>query len=160
MTQAVGIFVGVGSPNGAPEMSRFPSFMSRSRFAASLCVVVLAACTTQHPIPQEPSAEASGKRRITTKQGFGNLVAGRTFTNELGSGMCLGDGTMTGEFDGRKLTGYWYWEDQFFCRDIRLGDRHLDSDCQIVFISGDELTVIRKRGKGETETYRLQPPGS
>ena len=141
-------------------MSRLSSFISRSRFAASLCVVVLAACTTQHPIPQEPSAEASGKRRITTKQGFRNLVAGRTFSNELGSGMCLGDGTMTGEFDGRRLTGYWYWEDRFFCRDIRLGGRYLDSDCQIVFIAGDELTVIRKRGKGETVTYRLQTPGS
>ena len=89
-------------------------------------------------------------------------MAGRTFSNAHGSGMCLTDGTMTGEFNGRKLTGYWYWDDRFFCRTIRLGGESLGSDCQTVFISDDEVTLVRSRGQGQGEsvTYRLSAPGS
>ena len=131
-----------------------------SYLAIGLAALVLAACTTEGPVHQEPPVEGSGGKRITTRQAFINLVAGKIFSNELGSGMCLSDGTMTGEFDGHTLTGYWYWEDRFFCRDIRLGRKHLGSDCQILSVSEDVLTVVRNRGKGETVTYRLLAPGS
>lgn len=125
-----------------------------------LAVLVLAACAAERPISPGPSAEASSQKRITTRQGFRSFVVGKIFRNELGSGRCLPDGTMTGTFDGRNLTGYWYWEDQYFCRNIKVGNKHFDSDCQILFVSGDELTVVRNRGEGETVAYRLFSPES
>ena len=125
-----------------------------------LAVAVLAGCAAESPIHHEPQVDVSGEWRVTTRQAFRNLVAGRTFSNDLGSGKCLADGTMTGEFGGRRLTGYWHWEDGFFCRDIRVGAEYLGSDCQIVLISGDKLTVVRNRGNGEKVTYRLHAPGS
>ena len=132
----------------------------RSHLAAGLACLVLAACATERPVPGEPSAVASHGKRITTRQAFRNLMAGKIFSNELGFGRCHTDGTLTGEINGRKLTGFWHWEGRFFCRSIGLGGEYFDSDCQTVFISGDELTVVRKRGKGETVTYRLQTPES
>ena len=130
------------------------------RLAAALAVLVLAGCAAERPVHPESPVEVSDGKRITTIQGFRDLVAGRTFINELGSGKCLADGVMTGEFGGRRLTGYWYWEDRFFCRDIRLGNEYLGADCQVVLISGDELTLVRNRGKGERVTYRLLDPDS
>ena len=125
-----------------------------------LAVLVLVGCAAEAPIRHESPVEVSGEKRVTTRQAFRNLVVGRTFSNDLGSGRCLADGTMTGEFGGRRLTGYWYWEDGFFCRDIRVGPEYLGSDCQIVLISEDELTVVRNRGNGEKVTYQLHAPGS
>ena len=131
-----------------------------SHVVVGLAVLVAAGCATQPPAHPEQQAGVSGEKRVTTRKAFRNLVVGRTFSNDLGSGKCLADGTMTGEFGGRRLTGYWHWEDRFFCRNIRVGTEYLGSDCQIVLISGDELTVVRNRGKGEKVTYRLHASGS
>ena len=77
------------------------------------------------------------------------------FSNDLGVGVLHEDGTITGRFDGQKLTGTWHWEDRFFCRSVRLGEEDLGADCQLMILWGDQVIIVRNRGAGEQETYRL-----
>lgn len=132
--------------------------------AAACAVLLLTGCATDYRDTLDSAMDSMKERmgigRITTEQEFRDLVVGKTFSNDQGSGMCHADETITGEIDGKKLTGYWYWEGEHFCQTIRLGDEFLGSDCQVVFVSGDKMTVVPNEGTGDRVTYRLLPPGS
>ena len=110
---------------------------------------------------EETSAAAvPGKRRITTEQEFRDAVVGKKFGNKNGYFVIHEDGTFTGKFGSKKLTGEWTWEDEFYCRSGKLGSRKLKQDCQVLFLEGDTLTGNRKKGKGKKLTYRRQEPDS
>ena len=70
------------------------------------------------------------------------------------------DGTLTGKFNNKKLTGKWTWEGQFFCRTTKLGTRKSGRDCQVIVVDGDTLTGSRKKGKGKTFSWKLQESDS
>lgn len=106
------------------------------------------------------SAAATGKRRVTTEQEYRDAVVGKKFGNKHGYFVVHEDGTFTGEFSGKKMTGEWTWEDEFFCRSGKLGTRKIKHDCHAVFLEGDKLTGHRKKGKGKKVTYRLQESDS
>ena len=135
-----------------------------SHLAAACAVLLLTGCATDYRDTMDSMVDSVKERmgigRITTEQEFMDLVVGKTFSNDQGSGMCHADETITGEIDGKKLTGYWYWEGEHLCRTIRLGDEFLGSDCQGVFVSGDKMTVVGNEGAGDKVSYRLLPPGS
>ncbi len=131
-----------------------------SPLAAAGAVLLLTGCAMDYRGAYDSMKERLGIGRIATEQEFRDLVVGRTFSNDQGSGTCHADESMTGEIDGRKLSGYWHWDGEHFCRTIRLGDEFLGSDCQVMFISGDRLTIVGNEGAGEKVTYRLGPSGS
>ena len=106
------------------------------------------------------SAAVTGKRRITTEQEYRDAIVGKKFGDKNGYFVAREDGTITGKFGGKKLTGEWTWEDEFFCRSAKLGSRKLKRDCQVVFLEGNTVTIHRKKGKGKKVTYRLQEPDS
>ena len=132
--------------------------------AAACAVVLLTGCATDYrdtlDSMMSSMKETLGIGRVTTEQEFRELVVGREFRNDQGFGMCHADETITGEIGGKKLTGYWFWEGEHLCRTDRLGDEFLGSDCQVVFVSADKLTVVRNEGTGDKVTYRLLPRGS
>ena len=116
-----------------------------------------------------PASSAQGKRKasqaavarkkgIATEQEFRDLVAGRKMSNKHGYSVLHEDGSLSGMFGERRLTGTWSWEGKFFCRIAKLGNKNLGLDCQAVAVSGDKVTFTRKRGKGKKVTYRLQAP--
>ena len=127
---------------------------SRIGFAAGLAALALTACAPP-PADPDPAAEPSSGIRVATERALRDAIVGRTFSNDLGVGILHEDGTMTGRFDGRKLTGTWHWEGRLFCRSIRLGEEDLGADCQIMLLSGDQIIIVRNRGTGDKETYRL-----
>lgn len=106
------------------------------------------------------SGAVPGKRRITTEQEYRDAVVGKRFGNKDGHFVIHDDGSYTGEFGGKTQTGEWTWEGEFYCRSGKLGNRKLKRDCLVVFVEGDTLTGIRKKGKGKKLTYRLQEPDS
>ena len=126
------------------------------RLVAVCAALLLTGCAMDYRGAMDSVKERLGIGRITTEQEFKDLVVDRTFSNEQGFGTCHADETMTGEIDGRKLTGHWFWQDEHFCRTIRLGDEFLGSDCQVLYVSGDKLTVVRNEGTGDKVIYRLQ----
>ena len=97
------------------------------------------------------------KRRIMTEQEYRDAVVGKRFASKHGYFVVHDDGTMTGNFRSGKLVGKWTWKDQFFCRSGKVGDTKLGWDCQVIFMQGDTMTSIRKKGKGKTSPpYRVQ----
>ena len=128
---------------------------SRIGFAAGLAALALSACAPPPPAAPDPAAEPSSGVRVATERALRDAVVGRVFSNDRGTGVLLEDGTMAGRFDGRKLTGTWHWEDRFFCRTIRLDEEDFGPDCQIMLLSGDRIIIVRNRGTGDKETYRL-----
>ena len=119
----------------------------------------------QTPTVQEqvavPSPTATpSTRRITTEREYRDLLVGKKITAKNGYVVSHEDGTLTGEFDKKELTGTWSWEGEYFCRTAKLGKKDFGLDCQVVVVSEDKVTYTRKKGKGKKNTFRIQEPES
>ena len=99
-------------------------------------------------------------KRITTERDFLDLVAGKRIANEAGFVIAHEDGSLTGEFGKRRLSGTWTWQGRHYCRIAKLGNESLGLDCQTVVVSGDMATFTREKGKGKRSTWRLEEPES
>ena len=145
-----------------------------SYLAVSLAVLALAACqpmpevpeassTTAQPVQQtaEASSEAvPSESRVTTEQEFREKVVGKRLTNKDGYIVCQEDGTMTGAFGKggkHKLTGTWTWEGEYYCRTLKVGSKDYGHDCQVIEVSGDVFTSTRKKGKGTSSVWKIEP---
>ena len=129
--------------------------LTHSYLAAGVVVLALAA---SHSAQQVSAADPD--ERITTEQEFGEKVVGKRLTNKAGYSIVQEDGTMTGAFGkgGKdKLTGPWTWENQYFCRTAKIGTKDFGHDCLVVEVSGDVVTFIRKKGKGKSTAWKIEP---
>lgn len=106
------------------------------------------------------SAAGSGKQKIETEQEFRDLIVEKRLSSEHGYVIVHADGTMTGDFGGKNLTGTWSWDDRYYCRTARLGNKKIALNCQTVTVSGDKVTFGRNKGLGKKSKYRLEEPGS
>ena len=116
--------------------------------------------TVQEQVAAPSPAATPSTRRITTEQEYLDLLVGKKIGNKYGYSVVHEDGTLTGEFDKKKLTGTWSWEGEYFCRTAKLGKKDFGLNCQVVTISGDKVTFTRDKGKGKENTYRIQEPES
>ena len=132
------------------------STQSLISLTAVLTLVVLVACGQLARAEEGSAAPVDG--RIMTEEQFRAALVGKKI--DLGSGYAVNheNGTITGEVGGKKLTGKWAWKGKYYCRNARLGGQKLPFDCQVQIISGDEVTIIRNKGKGERITYRIVGP--
>ena len=103
------------------------------------------------------SAE-SGKKKIATEQEFLDMVAGKKIANDHGHSIAHPDGTISGAFQGKKMTGTWDWEDRYFCRAAVWGKKVFGRQCQTVTVSDNKVTFGRDKGKGKKVGYRLEEP--
>ncbi len=95
---------------------------------------------------------------ISTREEFENLVVGRPLTNADGTVRIVlnADGTMSGtRADGARLSGPWYFDDGYFCREPTYRGKSLGWDCQVVTIDGNDVTFHRDRGTGKRVKYRF-----
>lgn len=106
------------------------------------------------------SAAGSGKKAIETEQEFRDVIVERRLSNKHGYSMVHEDGTLTGKFGDRDMTGTWSWEDKYFCRTAKLGSKKFPLNCQAVTVSGDKVTFRRNKGLGKRSKYRLEEPES
>ena len=156
-----------------------------SYLAVGLAVLALAACQQAPQVPEASSAAAQptvggslaaaepaqqttdassaavpDDPRITTEQEFREKVVGKRVTNKSGYAILQEDGTITGAFGkgGKdKVTGTWTWEGQYYCRTVKLGSNDPGYDCQVIEVSGDVLTSTRKKGKGKSSVWKIEP---
>ena len=106
------------------------------------------------------SAAGSGKKKIETEQEFRDVIVGKRLSSKHGHVIVHDDGTMTGEFGSKNLTGTWNWDNRYFCRTAKLGSKKFSLDCQTVTVSGDKVTFQRNKGTGKRNKYRLEDPES
>ena len=126
---------------------------ARTFLAAGLAFLVLA---TWYSVPQVSVADSSV--RITTDQEFRDQVIGMKLVNKGGHVIVHDDGTLSGEFKKKKITGTWSWEDQYYCRTGKLGGKDFGHDCQVVEVSGGTMTFKGKRGKKKKgASYQIEP---
>ena len=123
-----------------------------SFLAAGFAFVALVAC---HSVQQVSAADSSV--RITSEQEFRGHVIGKKLVNKGGHVVVHEDGTLSGEFKKKKITGTWSWEDQYYCRTGKLGGKDFGHDCQVVEVSGN--TMIFKGNKGKRKkgaSYQIE----
>lgn len=101
-------------------------------------------------------ADAAGKK-IRKAADFNAQVVGKSLVYGDGTKISIGNGTLKGKTGkGDKIIGAWNWQGKFFCRNIQIGSNKLPTDCQAVVIDGDQISFIRKKGKGDSSTATLK----
>ncbi len=117
---------------------------------ATICLTISGCAST---LPENAEFE-----RISSKEQYLELVAGRVGrtkgTNITST--AFADGTLKGGSGAKKFSGTWTWEDEYFCREVTVGSKVLEPDCQIIEISGSTLKVTRKKGEGEIVFLQLK----
>ena len=124
-----------------------------SYLVAGLAFLGLAAC---HSVQQVSAADPN--TRIMTEQEFREVLVGKKTYNNSGYSVLHEDGSMSGDFGGKELTGTWTWEEKYLCRGGKLGKKKLPRDCLVVIVSGDKMTIVAKKGKGKKRKYKIQEP--
>ncbi|MBC7154229.1 MAG: dihydrodipicolinate reductase [Rhodobacteraceae bacterium] len=94
---------------------------------------------------------------VTRQQDFVNLVSGKDLTR-FGIRLSVSPtGDISGRAFGRKVTGAWEWNGQYFCRELYVGSDDLGGpNCQAVLKNGDTLRFIADQGKGDHADLRLR----
>ena len=92
---------------------------------------------------------------ITTEAEFRSAIVGKTIGFNGNTLVINPDNTVSGPWDGQGITGTWYWEDQFWCRDISIGGNDLGVDCQTWTFDGSTARVTRDRGNGNGFDYTV-----
>ena len=106
---------------------------------------------------EKKSMEAAGME-ITTEEQFRETIVDRRFVglgNAASYFISHADGRLTGEANGKTVSGTWHWEGVFYCRTLKLGGKDLGSDCQKVVFDGEVASFTRKMGEGKTAKLRL-----
>lgn len=99
---------------------------------------------------------AQDLRPVTDRATFLSLIEGKEL-RRLGIRLNVHqDGRIIGSAMGRPVTGNWFWQDQFFCRDMQWGDLALAYNCQTVRQNGDALRFTSDRGRGESADLKLR----
>ena len=133
------------------------SAQSRIGLIAGLALIGLVACG-QLAKAEEGTVTSPFEGRIESEEQFRAALVGKKV--DLGNGYAVNheNGKITGKIGNKKLTGKWAWKGKYYCRIVRLDGEKMPFDCQVQIISGDKVTVIRKKGKGERITYKIIGP--
>ena len=118
-----------------------------------LAAAALIGLAATHAVHQASAAD----RRITTEQEFREIAVGKKLVTKGGVVYQGEDGTLTGAFGSRELTGKWTWEGEYYCRTVQVGDRDFGHDCQAVLVTEDGLVFHRNKGGGKKSTpYQVE----
>lgn len=99
---------------------------------------------------------AAGEQRITTEEEFRRIAEDKEQHAGWGYVITRKDGSIRGFYKGKFVSGEWSWEGEYYCRNVMIDTRDLGHDCQVVTVSGNKLTYIRKKGAGQTSTFELR----
>ena len=104
-------------------------------------------------------AAADSFAPIKDEQAFLSLVSGKELRNLLyGVSLQVTEGgNIQGSAVGWEITGSWYWDDGYFCREMNWGGDVIPFNCQLVEAEGDDrIRFTVDQGAGDSATFRLQ----
>jgi hypothetical protein len=101
-------------------------------------------------------AIAGDYARVTDRGAFVNLVGGKSLTS-LGVSLTVSpSGSISGRAFGSTVSGAWTWNNGYFCRTLKAGDKVFARNCQVVQQNGDRIRFIADKGAGETANLRIR----
>ena len=101
-------------------------------------------------------AIADDYTRVIDRAAFVNLVQGKSLTS-LGVSLTVNpSGSISGRAFGSTVSGAWSWNNGYFCRTLKAGDRVFARNCQVVQRQGDRLRFIADKGTGEAANLRIR----
>lgn len=94
---------------------------------------------------------------VTEQAEFVRLVADRDLTR-FGIRLNVSpSGEIEGRAFGRKVTGAWQWQGDYFCRELYVGSDDLGGpNCQLVLKNGETLRFIADKGEGDYADLNLR----
>ncbi|PRY22206.1 hypothetical protein CLV78_107130 [Aliiruegeria haliotis] len=93
--------------------------------------------------------------RIKTRNAFVEAIGDKCLKGDGMEFILHSDGRISGMVEGRCLTGKWVWRDTCFCREARLNNDDLSTDCEIIEICGNRMRYTRNRGRGESSIVSI-----
>jgi hypothetical protein len=101
-------------------------------------------------------AMADGFTRVSDRGAFVNLVGGKSLTS-LGVSLTVSSsGSISGRAFGSSVSGAWTWNNGYFCRTLKAGDRVFARNCQLVQQKGNRIRFIADKGTGDTADLRIR----
>jgi hypothetical protein len=101
-------------------------------------------------------AIAGDYARVSDRGTFVNLVGGKSLTS-LGVSLTVSpSGSISGRAFGSTVSGAWTWNNGYFCRTLKAGDKVFARNCQLVQQNGDRIRFIADKGAGETANLRIR----
>ncbi|MEM1362127.1 MAG: dihydrodipicolinate reductase [Pseudomonadota bacterium] len=94
------------------------------------------------------ASSASAFEQINRADQFVAAISGKALTR-VGIRLTVSPGgEIQGRAFGRPVSGDWSWQDGYFCRDLRWGQKELGYNCQMVQRDGTALRFTSDRGEG------------
>lgn len=98
----------------------------------------------------------TGWRRLKTREEFVEVFAEVPLVGEGVRFIIHEDGRINGRVGNQKLSGKWYWTEEYFCRTAELDGKSLDLDCEVVECCGSKMRYTRERGRGEASIVEIE----
>lgn len=125
------------------------------RTALPAALISLAA--TALSVAPATTARADTFAPVTDQREFVQLVAGRELTRFGIRLQVSPQGEIEGRAFGRKVSGAWQWNGNYFCRELFYGEDDLGGpNCQVVLRNGDTLRFVADQGQGMHADLRLR----
>jgi hypothetical protein len=101
-------------------------------------------------------AMADGYTRVTDRGAFISLVGGKSLTSLGVSLNVSASGSISGRAFGSSVSGAWTWNDGYFCRTLKAGDKVFARNCQVVQQNGNRIRFTADKGTGATANLRIR----
>lgn len=104
-------------------------------------------------------ANAEGYQPIKEESEFVAKLDGRDLRVNMFNLTLLvaSDGAITGSALGWSVTGNWYWQDGYFCRQMDWSGTPIPHNCQLVESLGSKkMRFTTDRGAGESATFDMR----
>jgi hypothetical protein len=101
-------------------------------------------------------AMADGYTRVADRGAFVSLVSGKNLTS-LGVSLSVSpSGSISGRAFGSTVSGAWTWNNGFFCRTLKAGEKVFARNCQLVQQKPGRVRFIADKGAGDTADLRIR----
>lgn len=99
---------------------------------------------------------ADGYARVSDRGAFVALVSGKSLTS-LGVSLSVSpSGTISGRAFGSTVSGAWTWNEGYFCRTLKAGEKVFARNCQLVQQKAGRVRFIADKGAGDTADLRIR----
>ena len=94
--------------------------------------------------------------KVTTKDNFMALMAGKSLTRPLVNLQVTPDGRISGKGAAWAVSGQWQWKSGFLCRSLEWGGDDLGYNCQSIEADGAKVRITSDKGTGDSAVFRLR----
>ena len=98
----------------------------------------------------------AGWEKIETEAEINSLIVGKNLIYKSCNIVLEENGKMSGKCGDSKAKGNWQFKNGLVCREIMIGKKEFDPDCQLYEIDGNKLKITRNSGKGDPAIWKIR----